>query len=388
PRTASSRPARPQTQPPALPTTGGTVALTKIEFTAVDGKGGPVELPARFTEYLACGDGIDLAVRGRSLLLMKEKGRFKRIYHREDRRFNFTGVCFDGRYVWAPAAMGDEPMVVVLDPVSERTWTITAADGLPPMSRGAKAAPLEPGRVCLAGSLGRGWIADVRFDEATGQKSVDVFFEAREQNEDHDHQAWRNLHQQFTPTWAVALHGRDEGGKQARRVLVGRTYHPLLVDPDARRVEVVHDTVSGAYSGDDLAARDGALYWAMPAIGRDGDHKLWRFGFPELRRVAVNDNLPMRDGYVAFEGERVHVVEQLTWYAAPRLGQPFVQLAGRVPGVGHYRAFAHSSHYGLVMLSQTDREPGVFSVKAEFAPRRAGAGPADAPSARPTTKGG
>ena len=350
----------------------GKVTLTKLDLPATDANGNSVAVPLRFLDYLRCGDGIDLAIALKDLYLMKEKGKLKRIYHSDERFFNFVGVCYDGKYIWAPVKH-PEPMVLVIDPVSEQIWTLTANDDkLPPMTGYAVAAPLDIGRVLLSGGFGRAWIADVTFDPARGRANVNVFFTAHEFHENHDNQAWRNLHQAFTPTWAVPLSGRDRDGKPQRRVLVGRSYHPLLVDPEARTVEVLQDSVSSTIGARNFAVCADGLYWAIPVLGGEGHGKLWRFGLPELQRQTLQENLPTRDGTVVFDDPnrpdgRVHLVADRRWYTAPAIGKPFRPLDGTLPGVHYYRTIAHSNHYGLLLLDQTD-SGGTYAVELHHDP--------------------
>src|SRR5439155_16710301 len=112
------------------------------------------------------------------LFLAKEKDKLLRLHHSDERFFNFMGACYDGKYVWAPV-MRPEPMLLVIDPQTEKVWTLGKVDGLPSMSHGVRAVGLEPGRICLAGAFGRSWIANVTFSPTQGAK-VDVFFEARD----------------------------------------------------------------------------------------------------------------------------------------------------------------------------------------------------------------
>jgi hypothetical protein len=365
---------------PASVPTAGTVTLERSDSVATDAENQPAAVPSRISDYLRCGDDIDLVVALKDLYLMKQKGRLRRMYHSDERFFNFVGVCFDGKYVWAPVKR-PQPMLLVIDPATEQVWTLGGADNpLPPTSGGAEAAPLAPGRVLLAGAEagqnGSAWLADVRFNPqapADARARVEVFFNANERHDDFDHQAWRNLHEAFTPTWMVAL---IDPAAQRRRVLVGRSDHPLLVDPDARIVQVLNDSVSSTIGGKNFAVREGNLYWAIPTLGGEGRGKLCRFGLPDLRRETLQDGLPTDDGSVVLDndGRRVHLVAD-RWYTAPAIGERFRPLAyvnpggsagnGRLPGVWYYRTIAHSSHYGLVLLDQTDAG-GAYAVTLSY----------------------
>src|SRR5690606_17535191 len=81
-----------------------------------------------------------------------------------------------------------EPLIVVIEPATGRTWRITAEAGLPPMNRGGAAIGMARGTICLAGSFSgedqpiRAWCAIVRLaPEAKGYAEIEVFHEAVEQ---------------------------------------------------------------------------------------------------------------------------------------------------------------------------------------------------------------
>ncbi len=116
----------------------------------------------------------------------------------------------------------------------------------------------------------------------------------------------------------------------------------------------------------DFAVEGGSLFWTRPCIGRDGRRKLWRFGFPELKRVLVREDLPADEGAIVIDGKRVHFIANQCWTAAS-INEPFRPLAGSVPGSSYHRSFAYSAHFGLLLLSLTESEPGAFIVRTTLA---------------------
>lgn len=343
--------------PTTTPQTYGSVSFTRLELPATDEARNPCVVPTRIN-LIPCGKDTDLVSGLKDLYLMKEKGRLKRIFHSDEQFFNFSGVCFDGRFIWAPAKRPN-PLVLVIDPITERVWKLDATNGLPPMSSGVQASALEPGRICLSGSFGRSWIADVRFTPETGAK-IDIFFEAREVHDDLDNDAWKNVHEAYLPTWMITIFVPGSQPPQ-RRVLVGRSYYPLLVDPDQRSVEVLPDSVSSSMSGRNFAIHDGALYWSVPTLGREEKKTMWRFGLPELKRQKIQPELPTEHGIVVFDEDRVHLIGE-RWWSATKLGDTFRLYDGAVPSLYYLRHFERSNHFGLVMISGRDSDGGVYQV--------------------------
>lgn len=139
------------------------------------------------TEVLPIGADRDLfwGSQCRSLYVMKTRGRVRSVWAAADEK---AGVLNVGRYVWAVAYDSKRAFqLLVFDPETEKVREI-ATDAFPQSaadSSGVRApqtirmAPAGPGRVCLAGSFGRTWIATVTFDPTTGKGTGKVFMRRR-----------------------------------------------------------------------------------------------------------------------------------------------------------------------------------------------------------------
>ncbi len=384
---AAITPKQPAPQEPAKPVTpvdemAADITFHKLELACEDSSGLGWSSVPRLSGWLPCGNGTDVVWGLKELFLMKEKGRLKRIYKSEERSFNFQSLCYDGQYVWAPAKSGEESLVLVIDPETEQIFEFTAEDGLPRTSFGVAAAPLAPGKICLAGGFrkidvggapDRGWCALLEVSE-NGAKSVDVFHEARLHMYSFDRygeEIW-DPHNAFSPSFMAVI--TDKVNNAGKRVLLGRTSipgpasdHPLLIDPEARTVEVLRDRMwrPTCYEGD--------VYWVMldPKIG-DPAHtplapNLWRLGFPDFKKTTVISSLPgkgLEGGPVAFFNGRVHVVGR-HWWTAGRLDDKFTHLQAKIPGGKWYlRELCPSNHYGLLLLThQGGDDHGAYSVE-------------------------
>lgn len=317
--------------------------------------------------------------RCEAIWLMKERDRLRRVFEAKEGTVCYPGMCYDGKYVWAPV-VGREPLVLVIDPESERIVKVTANDGLPPMGRGAAAAPLAPGRACVAGCFrgkhtplpfDRSWCAIVELTPA-GAKSVDVFHEARSQAIGRSEDDYRNSQLAFRPILMATLTDENDGSR--RRVLLRRhtrarsvRHHPLLIDPETRSVTVIEGTIS-LPDIPNVTCHKGAVYWTFhnyPAEP-EWDWRLWRIGFPDFRRTAVAGRAPgerfLLWGKVVFCGDRIHVVGD-HWWTAKNLDEGFKRLRAKMPVRWSERSrpgVFRSRHYGLLLV--TLRE-GVFKVE-------------------------
>lgn len=386
---AAITPEKPAPQEPAKPVTlvdevAADITFHKLELACGDSSGLGWSSVPRLFGWLPCGEDVDVVWGLKELFLMKGKGSLKRIYKSEERFFHLLRACYDGKYAWAPIRGREEPLVLVINPETEQIFEFTAEDGLPRMSSGVAAVPLAPGKILLAGSFGktdvegapdRGWCALLEFSE-NGVKSVDVFHEARLHMYSFDRygeEIW-NPHNAFSPRFMVVI--ADKVNNAGKRVLLGRTSipgpasdYPLLIDPEARTVEVLRDRVwrPTCYEGD--------VYWANldPKIG-DPEHtslapNLWRLGFPDFKKTTVISSLPSKGidgGPVAFFNGRVHVVGR-HWWTAGQLDDKFTQLQAKIPGgkwKWYLRELCHSNHYGLLLLTHQDGDDhGAYSVE-------------------------
>src|SRR5205823_3443846 len=80
-------------------------------------------------------------------------------------------------------------------------------------------APLEPGRICLAGHMGRTWLAIATFEG--DKKSIRVFHTAREAQNPEDKAQARSTAVSFMPDYMFTLESARSTGL-VRRTLIGR----------------------------------------------------------------------------------------------------------------------------------------------------------------------
>jgi hypothetical protein len=308
------------------------------------------------TAFVRAGDKLDVVASGGALLVMREKGRLKQVWETKERLVASDTLCYDGRYVWFPVSQYLHPaLLVVLDTMTDEVSQVTAEDGLPVIPaeslpdqtwQSLAAAPLGPGRICLAGWFGRTWLAIVTFDPRAG-KSVKVFHEARERAESRED--WKRTTIAFSPRYMCTLTDKPDGsGKAAQRVLIGRNGppdvedHPLCVDPETLSVEVEQEQLAARNPGL-WAGHDGALYLFMNA------RTLGRFGFPKLKTEPVLS--PIALGHLVLSGDRVMTVGKPWW--AGSLSRKEAHPAGEM--VGDFAGAWPSAHYGLLVQGQLPR---------------------------------
>jgi hypothetical protein len=331
---------------------------------------------------------------GPALLVMKDKGVLKRVFAKPGAPEKVVDACFDGKYVWVVAVaevLRKPSALFVLDPVTEKTVEVTAADGLPePPAEFAqdprrietlplRLAPLDPGRVCVTGWFGRAWVGIATFDASTAKPAVKVIHEAREAPRQGEKEPWLNPNLSFVPDYALTVRGKpDAEGAAPARVMIGRGWptsqvrvsdylpqmgpHPLLVDPSGSLAVVRKPVPVGGWQVHAYAASAEASHYVASSRGLTVN--LFRFEFPgtvrDLGKLAftrVSTDLP---GAVA--GDRL-VFAPLnfggkatpqpgggegygsSWWTADLDGKNLRKLADDIL---HVRAIRRSSHYGLV----------------------------------------
>jgi hypothetical protein len=298
---------------------------------------------------------------GRSVYLMKQKGVLRRVWDSGELNAFVHSYCHDGRHVWfSVARLQKVPRLLVLDPHSEQIWEIGASDGLPladpeslpdrNTSQVITVAPLSSGRVCLAGSFGRSWLAIATFDPK-GTKTVKVFHEAREAPEANAKDQWARTTIAFEPAGMFTL----AGDKGAQRVLIGRrcrdhqvAQHPLLVDPHTLTVEVMKDEVS-PQKLQRGQVRNGAVYYVGHGRG-ETDLQLVNVAFPGHLTRGVMTGLPLERGLLVDDKE-IHLLRYDTgrwelWHGT--LARKQAQPVGLLPK-GDFRYIGRSSHYGVLI---------------------------------------
>jgi len=254
---------------------------------------------------------------------------------------SFTRLIYDGRYLWAavPGAFikEDSPQrLLVIDPISEKAAEFTAADGLPVVAHDGLSknqvrqslaiAPIGPGKICVAGSFGRAWLAVATFDPEHG-KSVRVFHECREAANPANDVQWASTTVAFNPTYMFTL---VDPQTQDRRIIVGRQSrqeslgaHQLLVDPQRESVSMLPAMIYHAQYRENFAEHNGALYY----VDRTGPNIIKQTGFPDFRSRAAMI-LPER-GWIFIVGNQVHLVNTKWWSGG--LGGPMRLVADHFP---------------------------------------------------------
>ena len=276
-----------------------------------------VNVPVDIEGYVAAGD-IDVFWTHKRILVDRGGGKIQTLWTGVNGQLKPMRASYDGRYVWLAGWQDHQPpLLLVIDPASGRVWQLGAADGLPfepedtlPRSvpeQAVSAVGLSPGHACVAGYLGRSYLALVAFDPSAGAPqpaSVKIFHEAKEPPDGADRDQWKRTTPAFVPGYMLKLVHRttvDPGGPEERRILVGRSsaagdvwYHPLLVDPDRLTVSVIADKVDpGPQSS--FAVEDGVVYWAWSTLRNSSKTStsptLWRLGFPDFRKSVVAEHV-------------------------------------------------------------------------------------------------
>ncbi|HTU19798.1 MAG TPA: hypothetical protein VMG10_17175 [Gemmataceae bacterium] len=280
----------------------------------------------RWWRCVPAGPGRDCLWDFRGIYLMKEKDVVQPVWISKG-RFRFDTVCYDGRYVWAGGCeFFGSPSLLVLDPASGKTWQVTAEDGLPILSPEERAqrkidypklaaAPLGPGRICLAGYFGRSWVAKVFFDAAKEKAAVKVFHEAREVINVADKEKWKSASTAFVPKHIFTLTSSD-GDRPEKRVLIdrrggaiGERVPPLIVDPQKETVEVMRDVLPEIPLMA-LTGHQGAMYFVGPAIWntakRKYEQRLARVAFPGDKVETLLPDVPT--GWLVSKGDQLYLV--------------------------------------------------------------------------------
>lgn len=372
------------------------LTLVKLE---IDGKvpSGPETLK-RFYGILAVGKALDVVWDGSNMYTMKEKGKLVpvRLPAGWDGT-TATDVVFDGKFVWTSGGQSrNGAILAAFDPASGKVCDLTTVDGLPqPAAESGKTnsslaiAPLGPGRVCVAGFNGRGWVATVSLDTDKGG-SAKVIHEARDVPDRQKTDQWKKTTIAFTPASARTLRGSADG-KPITRVLIGRSQtgifeidtHSLLVDPDTGAAEVFETATEsfGFRNGMKQAgpAPGGVLYYQGHADKRDS---LLRMTLPGPKIETVAKELPVRLRGIFPEESKFHLIEHVPplpgaapdsarsrWTASWSILEADAKRP-RLVGTGllQINTVGVSMHYGLVAIAQTlDRDPRCEIYTVEIA---------------------
>jgi hypothetical protein len=307
-----------------------------------------------------------------------------------------TCVSFDGRLVWAfqnPGHLGnlrgldrpaDAPRLVAFDPVGDRAWTVSTADGLPPLPLAhVSIAPVGEGKVCVIGHVtregrSRVWFAMATLDIETGHATVKVFHESRDVA---DAAGGKHVDRGFGHSHAYTIMDPSGGGKRRVIACVGQTF---VIDPEKPGLTKAGFEVS-QMPFTLVMVHDGTMHWVWNTAV--GTYNLFSLG--------VTDKGPRRSTFTVpwgcmarWQDRWVMIDRKLRFHATDRLDAPWKPLVTdlaypegeKIWTQGLY--LFRSSHYGLVMHDLVQRK--IFRVvdatrdpaDATFPPGRAIA-PAD-----------
>ncbi len=281
----------------------------------------------------------------KSLYLVEAPDRLRKLPFSEIDLAGFAihTAVFDERYVWLsvrkycnPPRLPDPPRLAVFDPHTHQCWRITAADGLPVVpeetiphgcQRPSKLLiePAGPGRVLFVSWFGRLAIGTATFDPEQGAR-IDAFFEARHQPDGADPEPWRDPEMAFQPGYLFGFCQARHRGAPMRRVLVlptnyayNRHVWPLVVDPDARSVEVAPHPFPG---NSRLELRDLGLdsqYQYYPGGKRFECRRiegcLTRVGLPDFVPEALMVGTP--EGFCVKYGDKFLIFGSRCWLLDP-----------------------------------------------------------------------
>jgi hypothetical protein len=211
----------------------------------------------------------------------------------------------------------------------------------------------------------RTWIALATF-ESGGSKTIQVFHVARRIPVSGDEQQWTAADISFHCSAMSLITQPAAAGKPAQqRVLIARSsgsqqrIRPLLIDPERKNVEVL-PTAINAQRACVLCEGSGSFYWVGDLVPpRNSEGTLYRFGFPELRPVAVNEHAPAR-ALVFLDGGRLFARGQdqgkPCWYMADRVNGPLRKLNVQGDEPAQFGPLCRSTIYGLVELTDPPLE--------------------------------
>ena len=314
---------------------------------------------------LAAGPDIDLFGASGQILLMRKKGEAKVIW-RGNPGLSFRNfatppsACYDGKYAWIPVSFPLKlSQLVVVDPQTGKVTEVTKDHGIPegPVPVGFQpmlsAAPLSPGKALLVGTFGQTWLAIASFDPEKGP-SVKVIHECVEQAVDDHGEQWRSSKLAFGPHYVVTLSGKLENSEKVeQRVLVGRqagggaALHPLIVNPETNRVDVLEADYMAFAAGQPIVA-EGAMYVSVPS---QKGRAIWRTGFPDFQPKMIAD-VPVKgtsfNATIGMESGRVHLIHD-QWHTGPSWDKPLKPLRGKLPwNRDEFIWLLRSNHYGWI----------------------------------------
>jgi len=297
-------------RPAVLP---GELRLTRFELTLVNPEPDEAVSLKFINGWLPCGQDREALWQTDSLYLMTEKGKLKRLMRPPGNNTRFADAAFDGKYLWIPAMKfrdqgKPETWVVVVDPVSEQCWQFGVEDGLPPAFEAA-AAGMAPGKLCLAGCTEeQSWIAVLTLG-ANGEKKVEIIHQAQVKADSNAQtlEAISDSKIIFSPSFLIRLPSAGEQlllGRKMNNFIPG---YPLLIDLQARRVEVVRQYIPNSPWQPAPTVHGGQLFYYQPPMREDiGD--VVSLSLPDFSKTGYHRYLPPdcdQQGALFFLGDRL-----------------------------------------------------------------------------------
>jgi hypothetical protein len=388
---------------PALPAPAATDdSPAEIEFAEIPVQGDRFAGPIGASQLCLFVGNANLFCGYGQVLIMKEKGKLKKLWEDPEAKWSPVGwarqpawACFDGKYAWIPLFRdGSAQRLVIVDPVAEKVIEWERDDGLPLMADESSnlggtpalaVSGLGPGKVCVAGSSGRGWIAVAEYDPAQGKKAK-VFFEARDQPNQADAREAQKTNLVFRPSYVYTVSAGKDGPLDSQRVIVGRTTghakadeHPLLVDPASGKVEIVQSALK-SFVLTHATAHGDAIYWATREYSYDREAgkqrleaRVFRLGFPDFEEQVIINHGEIKGRQfmpLQFGKDAVHFVAD-PWLIAASVDQPVRQLRGKLPSLvdqlGDHWKLVPSPHYDwIIYTTRQGRAFGVTLKLSEF----------------------
>jgi hypothetical protein len=110
------------------PAANNTVIYRPLNLTVMDLDGSRLDEHSQIIDWRAAGKDVDVVVGRDDLYLMTQKDVLTRVFGSQEHAFDYSNICFDGKYIWAPVVQTD-PLVLIIDPVSN---SVTVAPGQVP----------------------------------------------------------------------------------------------------------------------------------------------------------------------------------------------------------------------------------------------------------------
>ncbi|MEI8373536.1 MAG: hypothetical protein WCJ35_11980 [Planctomycetota bacterium] len=242
---------------------------------------------------------------------------------------------FDGRLNWfvqrstrpltKREAPDEPPRVLVVDPATGQSWTMSQEDGVPSTPLiAATAVPLGPGKACIVGAFGEwrktgSWIAIAEVKPGTGKKSFRVIHEAQKFPAPGKEGDWSDPHRGFMSARGyVLVDSSPGGGKRHIAFERGGQVPFLLVDPETLTVRVAAAAPDPVFPGFPVGRQDG-IYWID--MDKGGSYSVRRFGPPDFK--VERSPVASARGSLTFHGQWSVLVDVRSdvWVARNPMGE-------------------------------------------------------------------